>query len=99
MSSNKGNERTTPPRWVPLERAAAFLGMNTAALRKAFERRATRASDGGTEASLDGVRARKFGRIWRVKFSEAWCGPVSARLMLESSHRESDRNDQKGNWS
>ena len=98
MSSNKGNERTTPPRWVPLERAAAFLGMNTSALRNALERRATRAADGGTEASLDGVRARKFGRLWRVKFSEAWCGPVSAR-MLQSGHRESDRNDQKGNWS
>ena len=100
MSSNKGShERSIPPRWVPLERAAAFLGMNTAALRKTLERRATRASDGGTEASLDGVRARKFGRLWRVKFSEAWCGPVSARLMLESGHRESDRNDQKGGLS
>ncbi|MDI1445959.1 hypothetical protein [Polyangium sp. 6x1] len=49
--------------------------MNAGALRKTLERRAVRASDGGTEASVDGVRARKFGRIWRVRFSEAWGVP------------------------
>ncbi|MBK9263136.1 MAG: hypothetical protein IPM54_25445 [Polyangiaceae bacterium] len=58
--------------WLPLERAAAHLSMTVAALRKALERRATRGSDGATEARLDGVRARKFGRIWRVRFSDAW---------------------------
>lgn len=58
--------------WVSLERAAAHLGMGAEALRKALERRAIRADDGGTEAALDGVRARKFGRLWRVRFSEAW---------------------------
>jgi hypothetical protein len=46
--------------------------MNAAALRKTLERRAVRAADGATEAALDGVRARKFGRLWRVRFSEAW---------------------------
>jgi len=61
--------------WVTLEQAAAHLGMNAPALRKAFERRAVRATDGATEASVDGVRARKFGRTWRVRFSEAWGMP------------------------
>jgi len=46
--------------------------MNAAALRKTLERRATRGPDGATEANLDGVRARKFGRTWRVRFSDAW---------------------------
>ena len=70
--SKKGETNQRLGTWVPLERAAAHLSMNAAALRKTLERRATRASDGATEANLDGVRARKFGRIWRVRFSEAW---------------------------
>ena len=70
--STKGEMRQRLGTWVPLERAAAHLSMNAAALRKTFERRATRASDGATEANLDGVQARKFGRIWRVRFSPAW---------------------------
>jgi hypothetical protein len=54
--------------------------MSAAALRKTLERRAVRAGDGATEATLDGVRARKFGRLWRIRFSEAWGSPASARL-------------------
>jgi hypothetical protein len=100
MSGNQGSQDRNISRWVSIERAAAFLGMNASALRKALERRAVRASDGGVEATLDGVRARKLGRLWRVRFSEAWGGPLSARVVLQSGHRESDRNDQKGNdWS
>lgn len=72
MSTKEGTTKHVQGAWLPLERAAAHLSMNVAALRKALERRATRASDGATEASLDGVRARKFGRIWRVRFSDAW---------------------------
>lgn len=72
MSSKQGHSHQRQGAWLPLERAAAHLSMNAAALRKALERRATRAPDGATEANLDGVRARKFGRIWRVRFSEAW---------------------------
>ncbi|HRI72605.1 MAG TPA: hypothetical protein PK156_50560 [Polyangium sp.] len=70
--STKGEAKQRQGAWLPLESAAAHLSMNAAALRKALERRATRAADGATEANLDGVRARKFGRIWRVRFSEAW---------------------------
>jgi hypothetical protein len=55
-----------------MDNAAAHLGMSAEALRKTLERRAVRASDGTTEATLDGVRARKFGRLWRIRFSEAW---------------------------
>lgn len=99
MSGSQGNSERSTTRWVSLARAAAFLGMNAAALRKTLERRATRAEDGGTEASVDGVQARKFGRLWRVRFSAAWGGPVSARLVLQSTPRESARNGQKGSWS
>lgn len=72
MSKPEGAPKRGYGPWLPLERAAEYLSMNAAALRKTLERRATRASDGATEANLDGVRARKFGRIWRVRFSDAW---------------------------
>ncbi|MDI1484839.1 hypothetical protein [Polyangium sp. y55x31] len=75
MSGKRGEVQPGVGAWVPLDRAAAHLGMNVGALRKTLERRAMRAADGGTEASVDGVRARKFGRIWRVRFSEAWGVP------------------------
>ncbi|MDI1444855.1 hypothetical protein [Polyangium sp. 6x1] len=75
MSANRGEAERGPVPWVSIERAAAFLGLSPGALRKSLERRAVRAGDGGTEALLDGVRARKFGRLWRVKFSEAWGAP------------------------
>jgi|GEM_PF-1238737 len=61
--------------WVSMEKAAVHLGMGAAALRKALERRAVRAADGCTEAALDGIQARKFGRLWRVRFSERWGMP------------------------
>ena len=67
-----GRAFTAPAQWVSMDKAAAHLGMSAEALRKTLERRAVRASDGTTEAVLDGVRARKFGRLWRVRFSEAW---------------------------
>jgi hypothetical protein len=74
MSAVQEGERNTA-RWMSLDRAAAHLGMNAAALRKTLERRAVRAADGAVEAAVDGVRARKFGRLWRVRFSEAWGVP------------------------
>lgn len=60
------------PRWYPLRDAAPMLGVSPGALRKALERRAIRAPDGGTEANVDGVRGRVFTNRWRVSFGKAW---------------------------
>ena len=60
------------PRWYPLRDAATMLSVTPSALRKQLERRAVRAKDGGTEATVDGVRARKFANRWRVSFGRAW---------------------------
>lgn len=62
----------TVPGWYSARDAAAVLGKSPSALRKMFERAARRTRDGGIEAQIDGVRARKFGNHWRVSFSEAW---------------------------
>jgi len=64
--------RHPPRRWYVLREAAAFLTVSPAALRKKLERHARRAKDGGTEAAIDGVRARKFANRWRVSFDETW---------------------------
>jgi hypothetical protein len=58
--------------WVALANAAAFLGLTPAALRRSLERHAVQLLDGGVEAEVDGVRARKFGRLWRVRFHDRW---------------------------
>ena len=61
-----------PARWTSVDVAAEFLGTTATALRRTLERRVLRAADGGIEANGDGVRARKFGRLWRVQFSASW---------------------------
>jgi len=63
-----------PLQWHALRAAAAILDVSPEALRKQFERKARRVQDGGTEADVDGVRARKFANRWRVSFGEAWRG-------------------------
>jgi hypothetical protein len=60
--------------WRDLRKAAEFLGVTPGALRKKFERHALLASDGTVEAVIDGVRARKFGHVWRVAFADSWLG-------------------------
>lgn len=58
--------------WMSVREAAEILGFAIISLRRAIERNARRASDGGVEASFDGLRARKIGRAWRVQLSSAW---------------------------
>lgn len=57
---------------MSVREAAEIIGFAVVSLRRAIERNARRAADGGTEASFDGVRARKIGRNWRVQLSSAW---------------------------
>jgi hypothetical protein len=73
MSNNK-HQLPKPHRWLALVEAAERLSMSPDALRRHFERHAKRAKDGGTEAHIDGVRARKFANRWRVSFGESWAG-------------------------
>ena len=66
------NKGASMIRWYPLRDAAQLLGISPGALRKALERRAVRAADGGTEANVDGVRGRLFTNRWRISFGKAW---------------------------
>lgn len=74
MNRAHGSSRRSPLRWYPLREAAEMLSVSREALRKQFERKAYMAPDGGVEANVDGVRARKFANRWRVSFGDAWQG-------------------------
>lgn len=76
--ANGPESRTLIPAkaWVSIATAAAFLGLSPDRLRKTLERHARKA-DGVLESNVDGVTARKFGRLWRVRFSAAWTEPKS----------------------
>lgn len=80
--------------WVSLSRAARFLDLSPDALRRRLERRAARVASGGVEAHIDGVRARKFGAVWRVTFSEAWLGS-DVRVPSATATISSSRNPAK----
>ena len=84
-----------PTQWISLQSAADQLGLSAAALRKSFDRRAARASDGGIEAEIDGVRARKLGRLWRVTLSPAWTVPLAPKSRVFSTPSQSVRADRE----
>jgi len=90
-----------PARWISIQTAADLLGMTPGALRKVFERNARRAADGVTEADVNGVRARKLGRLWRVTMSAAWTDPHVAvpskpKHGVHSASSQSVRDDREG---
>jgi hypothetical protein len=89
-------------RWTSVEGAAEVLGMTPGALRKLLERNARRSEDGVTEAHINGVRARKLGRLWRVSLSAAWAAvPVAPRPKdgVERSPSQSVRDGREGSRS
>lgn len=58
--------------WVSLARAAQFLGESPESLRKKLVRASRKTADGVVEAEFDGIKARKLGRNWKVRFSSGW---------------------------
>ncbi len=68
----KPNGTTNASRWVTTRLAARYLDMTEDALRRTLERHAHRGTDGVVSVEVDGIRARRFGRRWRVAFSDAW---------------------------
>lgn len=63
--------------WTSVERAAAFLGVTAVTLRRAIERASRRREDGSVVAQVDGITARKLGRVWRVWLDGAWRNPAA----------------------
>lgn len=85
-----GPPRALLLRWFALPRAALILDVSASALRRRVERAAELTGEGVLEAHFDGIRARKFGRSWRLLLGAAWLpDPVS---QVERGHRDRARH-------
>jgi hypothetical protein len=61
--------------WMTVEQAAAFLSLPVVTLRRSLERHARTTPEGATVAHVDGITARKLGRLWRVWLDRGWLAP------------------------
>jgi hypothetical protein len=66
----------TPSAWMTVARAAEILDLPVTTLRRSFDRNAKRGEGGAVVAQIDGVVARKFGRVWRVWLDAHWMSPT-----------------------
>jgi hypothetical protein len=64
---------------MTVDQAAAFLSVPVVTLRRALERNARKAPDGGTISHADGIAARKLGRLWRVRLDAVWRAPAAPK--------------------
>jgi len=58
--------------WVSLPTAAEHLGESQTGLRKKLDRASKLGEDGVVEAHLEGLRARKFGKLWKIRLDRGW---------------------------
>ncbi len=65
-----------PSSWITVRAAAAFLGVPVVSLRRTIQRQARPTPDGGTVSRLDGITARKLGRLWRIWLDANWTDPT-----------------------
>jgi hypothetical protein len=70
---SEGSDRAL---WLGIQRAAELLDEDPESLRKKLERAARRTSDGHVESEIDGVRGRKFARLWKVQLPPGWASPA-----------------------
>ena len=61
--------------WMTVEQAAAFLRVPVVTLRRSLERNARKEGEGSVTARVDGITARKLGRLWRVWLDSGWLQP------------------------
>jgi len=71
-----GGNAGEPARWMGIDDAAGILGVPVVSLRRTIERNARKQPEGSIEARVDGVVARKLGRLWRVALDPAWLKPT-----------------------
>jgi hypothetical protein len=69
----------SPASWMTIDQAAALLSSQAVTLRRLFERHARPTPDGGTVARVDGMTARKIGRLWRVWLDPLWLTPAAVQ--------------------
>ena len=62
--------------WMTVDQAAAFLQLPCVTLRRSLERNARKLPEGGIASHVDGIAARKVGRLWRVWLDAGWLNPA-----------------------
>ena len=62
--------------WLSVSQAATILGVREITFRRTLERNSRLQSDGTITANVDGVKARKFQRQWRVVLDRNWLEPT-----------------------
>ena len=60
---------------MTVDQAATFLQLPCVTLRRSLERNARKLPDGGIASHVDGISARKIGRLWRVWLDAGWLNP------------------------
>ena len=65
--------------WMTVDQAAAFLQLPCVTLRRSLERNARTLPEGGIASYVDGISARKIGRLWRVWLDSGWINPGSPK--------------------
>ncbi len=68
-------QRSNPRMWISVERAARTLDIHPTTLRRHLEKNVFRSADGGIEARVDGIVARKLGNRWKLLLGPAWRAP------------------------
>jgi hypothetical protein len=65
---------------MTVEQAAVLLNLPVVTLRRSLERKARPTPDGGTISQMDGITARKLGRLWRVWLDPGWLAPAAVKV-------------------
>ena len=66
------SEIKKPSSWVSLARAAEILDESPSGLRKKLDRASSRDEHGLVHAELAGLKARKFGKLWKIRLDRGW---------------------------
>ena len=82
MKNQKGAHVGSQPSrgsWMTVDQAAVFLHLPCVTLRRDLERNARELPEGGITSSIDGIAARKLGRLWRLWLDAGWLNPGTSK--------------------
>ena len=82
MKDKLASRLETPPSrgyWMTVDQASVFLQLPCVTLRRTLERNARKLPEGGIASHVDGISARKIGRLWRVWLDSGWTNPGSPK--------------------
>ena len=82
MKNQKGTRVESQPSrgsWMTVDQASIILHLPCVTLRRTLERNARKLPEGGITSHIDGIAARKLGRLWRVWLDAGWLNPGASK--------------------